>query len=201
MRVGTSALAMRGLATAMALAVLIRRAHPAAADDPPFVVLIRINGGEAQLSVPAGADADTVAQEFGRARGLGAEDVSTVARTILAKGAEVSGRRLRYVLPVNLGGSHGSVHLPVYGHVCTEYGDVCDDDHVEVAAAFSAKYGLGPDVASQLVSAMAGQEQRMREAAAFEDGKQKDARAAAGPLRRRRSLSALKGTPRRRAPR
>ena len=88
MRVASSALPMRGLATAMALAAV------AAAADPPFVVLIRINGGEAQLSVPAGADADTVAQEFGRARGLGAEDVSTVARTILAKGAEVSGRRL-----------------------------------------------------------------------------------------------------------
>ena len=114
-----------------------------------FEVGISVNDVEVQVTVPAGADADVVAKHVGAQHGLSADGTSVVARTILSRSAELSGKSLAYVLPVKIGGHHGTVHLPVYS----------GESHEDLAAGFIAKYGLQQTVARQLVGVMVSHEQ------------------------------------------
>ena len=114
-----------------------------------FEVGISVNDVEVQVTVPAGADADVVAKHVGAQHGLSADGTSVVARTILSRSAELSGKSLAYVLPVKIGGHHGTVHLPVYS----------GESHEDLAAGFIARYGLQQTVARQLVGVMVSHEQ------------------------------------------
>eukprot|EP01047_Picozoa_sp_COSAG01_P100890 COSAG01_NODE_30685_length_611_cov_1.158203_1_plen_105_part_10 len=59
-----------------------------------FEVGINVNDVEMAVAVPAGADADVVAKNFGAKHGLSADGASVVARRILSRGAELSGKWL-----------------------------------------------------------------------------------------------------------
>ena len=124
-----------------------------------YEVPITVDGQEVLLPVPAGADADAVARQFGVKYGLDAGGISTVARTVLSRGAELSGKSLAYVLPISLGGA--DVHLPVYAGAT----------HEELASAFVQKHELDQAVAPQLVGAMVSHEKAAAEqqAAAVDD--------------------------------
>jgi hypothetical protein len=118
------------------------------AGAPLFTLPVEMPHGVVQLPFPAGADPDQVALQFGNSYGVAREQRQQIARQLLDTEAELSGKKVRFVITVTIGGTLGAAHLVVYEN----------DNHMEKLRSFATKHSLNEDASDKIQRVMAARE-------------------------------------------
>jgi hypothetical protein len=155
---GGSITQLAAVASSSSILVLLLSLLPIAAAQQPatapragaplFTLPVEMPHGVVQLPFPVGADPDQVALQFGNSYGVAREQRQQIARQLLDTEAELSGKKVRFVITVTIGGTLGAAHLAVYEN----------DNHMEKLRSFATKHSLNEDAYRKIQRVMAARE-------------------------------------------